>query len=121
MCCENITNEKYNDFKNKNSRNFLNITGPELIGDAIDIYKSNNKLKIGKNDDIKIFEFVNSLPYITDSKNKKIACNKYFKDDVLNTLYPTIKNDSDTFYNVLGGRERYDSAFQNKRVYKFNK
>lgn len=132
MCCDNIINEKYKDFKNNidrlqaEHRNVLNISGPELIGDSIDILNNNTQLIVGENtiadSKIKIFEFINSIPYIKDKNtDTKIACSKYFFDNVLQTLYPNIKEDNKTFYKILGGKERYADAFHNKRVYKFNK
>ena len=68
-----------------------------------------------------IGDFSETKPYILDEKEKRIACDKYFHDKLLNTLYPSINSDNDTFYKILGGKEKYGEAFKNKRVFKFLK
>ena len=128
MCCHNIKNDIYyynkpSDTGDSGNRNVMNITGPELIGDAINkVYNINKQLDIGTNilngDKIKVFKFFGNVPYIMSNESKKIACNKYFNDEIVKTLYSNISKDIEIFYNVLCGKEKYGDAYDNKRVFK---
>ena len=128
-CCENILAKKYDYNKPSNTgksgnRNVMSITGPELVGDCINLtLKTDKKLQIGQNIvgnyKIKLYNFFNNVPYISDSNGKKLATSKYYYDNVLTILYPSIKKDKEIFYDILSGKENYGDAYRNRRVFKF--